>query len=778
MTMGFSTIAAENESSQLPRHPLEREALIDPQGVLLKIDRELRSAAQATDPAQLSLLQLARANACRVVADWQCQREAGELAAEAGNAAADIVLEVRGLIAEARGALSVDDMVYGERVLGRAEVLLESAPNGELTADIELAYSSLSYRLGRHQMARLYAERGLKALDAGVARPMRVRLLRNRSRAVLELGEFDEAEQSLLEALELAVIDDDPKLLAEIHLELARSARRQGDAAGQIRHGNQILAIAKRLQNSQLTGLGHEVLGYAALDQGLEDLAKVELNTAQGEFAALDLSNDELRLMPPLLQLAADPEEIVEVARRLLELDRRVDVKNRRQATADFDLRLKYAQQELDLSKLQLTAELTAARLEALQDRNRLITINLVLLGLVAVMAIWRLISMRGANKQLKAALESKYRALMTTSHELRNPIAGVVGLAELLLRSPLRDSQRDMVRALMGASESIGKLAQDLLDRGRAETGRLRLTRHRVCLRELVQETEQLFGSQARGKGVIFKIELDDRVPREVITDGGRIRQILTNLLSNALKFTSSGEIALRVAVLGPADGGKIHLQFEVADSGPGLTAEDKLRLFEPFAKGSRGERQTMGAGLGLSICKDLVTLLGGTIRAESEAGQGTTMRFDLTLEVAEAKSSTDVPESSIDNIKPHARSLRAMVVDDDPDLAMLLSAQAEALGCAVDCATSVEACRELAKQHTYELIMLDQELDGGELGSALASELSRSCRGRPRIVVVSGNQMPDLLPDGVDEWVVKPMRMDHLGRIVDAIERSRGAA
>ena len=167
-------------ASALLRHPLELQALTDPDQVLKLIPQALSDASARGDTRELALLHLANANACRMVADWHCQRGAGLRAREHADAAGEPLLSIRGLIAESRASMSLQDYSRAESLLGNAELRLQRTPSAELAADVALAYSSLSYSLGKHQLALEYADRGLAELAVGQALPMRVRLLRNR----------------------------------------------------------------------------------------------------------------------------------------------------------------------------------------------------------------------------------------------------------------------------------------------------------------------------------------------------------------------------------------------------------------------------------------------------------------------------------------------------------------------------------------------------------------------------------------------------------------------
>ena len=176
--------AVQIHASDVERHELETRALVDPDAVLKSLPAAIAAAKARSDQHELALLYLAEANACRVTADWLCQRNAAAKAREAAQALGSELLAVRGLIAESRASMALQDYTRGERLLGDAELKLKRSPNAELSADVQLAYSSLSNTLGKHKLSAEYAERGLKSLDRGDALPMQARLLRNRARAL------------------------------------------------------------------------------------------------------------------------------------------------------------------------------------------------------------------------------------------------------------------------------------------------------------------------------------------------------------------------------------------------------------------------------------------------------------------------------------------------------------------------------------------------------------------------------------------------------------------
>ena len=424
--------ASTNAGSGVPHLPLEDRALSEPEAVLRQIPALVAEARRGERFDQQALLFLAQANACRVVADWPCQRVAGAAARNAAQAARLPLLQVRGLIAESRALIAMQDFSRGEELLGRAELLLRTNPSPELSADVFLAYSSLSNALGKHALSAEYASRGLAVLRPDQALPMRVRLLRNLARAQTQLGQPQEANVSLERAQVLAGRFDDPKLSAELLFGAARQARKAGDNEAQVRAGRQVLAIAGRLKNSQLEGMAHEVLGLAALDRGDEALATAGLRDAYASFRALGLKRDELRVLRELLRLNLEQgEPSAALATRFLALDAEIEASDRAKAADDFDARVQYAEREYELLRLRGEAVLAREREAALAERNRQSQWLALATGLLLLVLGAFFIQQRRSNRRLHSTLsllrESEARAL-----DLLNLSAGFVFLHDL----------------------------------------------------------------------------------------------------------------------------------------------------------------------------------------------------------------------------------------------------------------------------------------------------------------------------------------------------------
>lgn len=747
---------------------MEIQGLTDPEGVLLVLPAAIERAKASANDGEMALLYLAKANACRMMADWPCQREAGAAARAAADAAQAPILIIRGLIAEARASFSLQDFSHGERLLAQSESLLRTTPSAELSADVALAYSSLSNVLGKYKLALEYARRGLAELAPDFAPSIRLRLLRNSARAEASLGEVIMARTVLAEALLLAGKVNDPKLRAELHLESARVARVEGDRNTVLANTAEVQRIAIGLKNSQLSGQAHELQGLAALDANDRPNTIEELRASIRSFHELGLFRDELRVLRALVdaevQFNLPAEQWVPELQRMLELESKVSNRDRAHASDEFDARLQYAEQSLEVMRLESEAAISRERAEAMDNQHRWIGFLIVMcIGIVLAMTYF-FRAQRRLNRQLQSALDARLRALTHTSHELRNPISGVIGLSELLLKSPLSAPQKNMVEAIESAGRTVEKLAQDLLDRGRIESGQLDLQLRPTSLMTMASTVQQLYLPRAREKGLQLRLDLSAELPDVVLLDAERLQQVLSNLIGNSLKFTERGEISLSMQRLGAAAEVPARVRFSVRDSGPGIDADEIEKLFEPFARGRAGQRHRAGVGLGLAISADLVRLMGGSLEAESVPGQGACFHFTLALQPC-----TEALEETANEAVVTDEAMAVLLVDDDEDVSLTLRSQLELLGCRVDVANNSREARSKVAQNHYDLLMLDVELPDGqgpELAQAL--RLIQPDLRRSRIAIVSGHPAPKLLPSGIDEWLSKPVRLDRLNMLL----------
>lgn len=375
-----------------------------------------------------------------------------------------------------------------------------------------------------------------------------------------------------------------------------------------------------------------------------------------------------------------------------------------------------------------------------------------------------------------EGASRAKSDFLARMSHEIRTPMNGVLGMAELLEGTRLDARQRRLLATIRGSGESLLEIINDILDFSKIEAGHLDISTNAFCLADVVEEVGELLAPRAQAKGVELVCRFDPALPAWVRGDGGRVRQVLTNLAGNAVKFTARGEVVIH-ARPAPADpNGTIPVDFtrvifEVRDTGPGIPTDQLQRVFEAFTQlDSFATRAHGGTGLGLAITRQLVRLMGGRISVTSDYGVGSTFRVELAFDHV-----TSLPQQSvaIAATRPLLADVRVLVADDNATnrefLATLLASWHMAVITVADGSAAVEEAIAAAERgRPYELFVLDHRMPGLD-GQQTATRLRQDPRcSDARIVLLSSidmtlNTQRDLR-SGVDDWLTKPVRQGRL--------------
>jgi len=716
----------------------------------------LANAEALADDGLMARAELAVARHLNARALWEQEQTHAQSALEAAMRAGDFNSQLRARLMLAGILVRRDQLAAAQELLLEILSVAESQRQHWVQSRALLSLSSAAGRSGDLEAALEFVDRGLEVAEREGLNELTVRLLINRIQISRLTDALVQAQEDLRSALQISV--DPPSTELSQTLILVQLAMMEDQQAVASR-AQALVGQARESGNRHMQAFALAAQARAqCLLQPSQAGADLFIQAAE-IYEQLDLPSDRAAVLGQGAECLAAFGQHQQAYR--LSVQSRIseaEAVERRRTEAAASLNVAYQSEQRQRELVQ--AELAAQRLRATvaaQQRDRLLWIALALAAVGAAAWVWARSRSRLARlRVVEATQRERIDLLALTSHEIRNPAHGLVS-ALSVLRAQASDPETAKLLSTAGhAADLIARLSTDALDLSLIEQGRLSIDLVAVDLADLLDEMTQLEQPAARDKGLRIRTELAVASGTVAMLDRLRISQVLLNLIGNAIRYSSSGEVVLRSWVEELA--GQQQWRVEVSDCGPGLREDELERVFEPYFRGSASSR-SVGGGLGLTVTRRIVEAHGGQISVRNGQSAGAVFGFNLPLIAAEQP----LPASD-EQAQVQLPGQRLLIIDDDEFVRMGARMIAEAAGIKVHDIASSEQLHEELRAFGPDAVLCDRHLgdeDGLEL---LASVRSLHPGSKPKLILMTGDErLPELKPP-LDGVLGKPFSIEQL--------------